>query len=621
MVYTGKPSKGCQMCRMRRIKCDETKPACSQCTKSRRECPGYKDEFDLMLRNETRATERRAQKASRKGSTSTASSSSTSASSRVTDKDGAEPPNSAGSSSSGDARGRFNFQRSPFEMAVIPAIRIPTDTKAQCHFVSNFVLLPRPGGTRGFMDFLIPLMKKDGKTAHLQHAFNACALSSLGNRVSSDGVDFPEQAFGEYVKALRATNLAIKDPQTSTSDSLLAAVLLLSMFENITASKNGEYAWGSHVDGAIQLVKARGRKQLRTPIGLQLFVAVRIALIIHTLSSGEAPAMGVDWWFHDAIHDESAAACQRLSLMASELRAEVTNIMITLTRTPENIELILALMRRAQSVDREIAEWMRTLPGNWRSKTLCWQPPLPPDADYAKAEVYPGRVDVYHDFWMASVWNNARTARLILMSLTVRCAAWACSPVDYRTTPEYAGAARIAIDMITDILASIPYHLGWHIKRKQVFGVQDETSFACGEDDGMKGLAGYFLTWPLACTMIQDYLTDNQRRWVQGRLKYIGDELGVRYAHILAQLQVRIPSMLIRRDGLMANPYQVGKNFEKLLSARHAAPTPGYALNPLQQREAMHKEDVDKRRAELIARATGAAGEEVRRVAKKWLTM
>lgn len=71
----------------------------------------------------------------------------------------------------------------------------------------------------------------------------------------------------------------------------------------------------------------------------------------------------------------------------------------------------------------------------------------------------------------------------------------------------------------------------------------------------------------------------------------------------------------------MANPYQVNQNFEKLLSARHAAPTPGYALNPLQQREAMQKEDADKRRADLIAKATGAAGEEVRRVAKKWLTI
>jgi hypothetical protein len=129
---------------------------------------------------------------------------------------------------------------------------------------------------------------------------------------------------------------------------------------------------------------------------------------------------------------------------------------------------------------------------------------------------------------------------------------------------------------------------------------------------------------------------------VKGRLKYIGDELGVRYAHILAQvrfhlslprftdiatltgfcvnkLPVRIPSMLIRRDGLMANPYPTAHNFEKLLSARQAAPAAGYTLNPLQQREAMQMEDIEKRRKELIAKATESAGEEVKKVAKKWL--
>ena len=167
-----------------------------------------------MFRNETRATERKAQKASKK----------VGCSSRSLGKE-------LGAESSTSRLEERPFRKPPFEMAVIPAIQIPTDTQAQCHFVSNFILLPRQGSTRGFMDYLIPLMKMDPDAAHLQHAFNACALSSLGNRVSADRVDFPEQAFGEYVKALRATNTAIKDPRTSTSDALLAAVLLLSMFE------------------------------------------------------------------------------------------------------------------------------------------------------------------------------------------------------------------------------------------------------------------------------------------------------------------------------------------------------------------------------------------------------
>lgn len=75
--------------------------------------------------------------------------------------------------------------------------------------------------------------------------------------------------------------------------------------------------------------------------------------------------MGIDWWFTDAIHDENAAACQKLNLMASELRAEVTSVMTTLSRTPENVELIRALMRRAQTIDNDLAQWMRNLPSHW----------------------------------------------------------------------------------------------------------------------------------------------------------------------------------------------------------------------------------------------------------------
>lgn len=41
------------------------------------------------------------------------------------------------------------------------------------------------------------------------------------------------------------------------------------------------FAWGSHIEGAIQLVKARGKKQLRTKTGLLLFIAVRTMMVRH----------------------------------------------------------------------------------------------------------------------------------------------------------------------------------------------------------------------------------------------------------------------------------------------------------------------------------------------------
>lgn len=401
------------------------------------------------------------------------------------------------------------------------------------------------------------------------------------------------------------------------------SLILTTASQNITAKEMGVFSWGSHIEGAISLVKSRGREQIRTEIGLLLFIAVRTQMIIHTLTAGKAPIMGVDWWLSDAVKDEVAAKCQRINIKTSELRAETFRLMSTVARTPENIELMLALIRRAQIVDSECQRWMKNVPDSWKWKSVAWEDSVP-SGDFSRAEVFPGRVDIYRDFYIASVWNMVRVSRLILASVTVRCAAWVCAPVDYRTTPEYATAARTCVETITDIIASVPYHLGWHLKPERKHLLDKQLSgFACGEEDSLKGLAGYFLTWPLACVQGQDYTTDAQRSWIKGRLRYIADELGVKYAHIIMQLNVRIPSMLIRRDGLMAQPYPVTQNhnFVKLMSARCAPPTTGYTMNPLQQREAMQREQFENKRTELLSKASNNAGPGVEYVARGWLSV
>ncbi|KAI0157075.1 hypothetical protein GGR52DRAFT_586897 [Hypoxylon sp. FL1284] len=666
MVYCGKPSKGCQMCRTRRIKCDETKPTCNQCAKSRRQCPGYKDEFDLVFRNETQATERRAKRANKKGLIQ-----------KTTGKLESYTQELQAASTSTDGA------KSPLELTIVPFLNVPVEQQAACHFASNFIMSPREGN-RGFMDFVVPLIKQE-KQDHLQHAFNACTMAFLNNRGGTGG-RFADKALREYTKALNGTNTALRSPNTQLSDSTLAAVLLLGLFESITAKQIGMLNWGSHTEGAIQLVKARGKQQLKTKIGVQLFIAVRTQMIIHSLTSGTTPIMGAEWWIDEGIRGNTAAKCHRLMIKTSELRAGVTRLMNSMARTPANIEVMLEMMRKLQTVDQEVVAWMRNVPEDWKFVTVAWEDHVP-DGDYAKAEVFPGRIDLYQDLMISSVWNQARTARLILSSLVVRCAAWVCAPVDYRTTPEYATAARTCVGTITDVIASVPYNLGWHLgKNRHVlqkaqldesflargfggfggFGGAEDSS--AGDSNHVRALAGYFLTWPLTCLNSQDYTTDAQRAWVHGRLAHIGNELGVKYAHILRQLQIRIPSMLIRRDGLMASPYGDAHDMLRLVGPssssaaassprRHAKrgsqelrahaqaqaqayapPVPpdlaaGCALAGAaadadadaarRAEEALRKEHFEKRRAELLAKASGGqnAGEGQRWVAERWLTV
>lgn len=79
--------------------------------------------------------------------------------------------------------------------------------------------------------------------------------------------------------------------------------------------------------------------------------------------------------------------------------------------------------------------------------------------------------------------------------------------------------------------------------------------------------------------------------------------------------------MLIRRDGLVSNPYPQAQDFEKLLSARMATPSAAFPVSPILQREAMQKETMQRQTAELVSKAMGTSGKVDEWTAKAWLQL
>lgn len=112
----------------------------------------------------------------------------------------------------------------------MPALNVPVEERAYCHFITNFVMMPKCGTDRGFMDWLIPMMNQEGKESHLQSAFRACSLALLDNR-APPGARIKEKTLMEYTKALVGTNAALRDHKQQRADSTLASVLLLGIFE------------------------------------------------------------------------------------------------------------------------------------------------------------------------------------------------------------------------------------------------------------------------------------------------------------------------------------------------------------------------------------------------------
>lgn len=250
------------------------------------------------------------------------------------------------------------------------------------------------------------------------------------------------------------------------------------------------------------------------------------------------PPMSVDWWLRGAVSEVAAAECQRLSIQAAQLQTAANKRLSTTARTADVAARVRSLKQQAGTLDRACVAWGERLPPTWKPQTIAWEDGR--------------RIDIYSDMYIASVWNLLRCTRLSLAAVAVRCAAWERAPADYRTTPEHVAAARDCPGLLSDIIASVPFHLGWHRQHRDVvekhyrqqrherrINGADEPqpqppSFVCGDESDHKGLAGYFLAWPLAKVNSQDYTSDAQRAWVVGRLRYIADDVGVRQAGILA---------------------------------------------------------------------------------------
>lgn len=110
-------------------------------------------------------------------------------------------------------------------------LSVPIEEQAPCYFMSNFVLTPQSGSSRGYFDFLAPMIKAEEPDSHLSVAFSAVALASLANRPNSRSSELMHQAIGQYTKALKAINAALQSPVNQKTDQTLASIVMLGFFE------------------------------------------------------------------------------------------------------------------------------------------------------------------------------------------------------------------------------------------------------------------------------------------------------------------------------------------------------------------------------------------------------
>ncbi|KAL7938997.1 hypothetical protein V8C35DRAFT_94136 [Trichoderma chlorosporum] len=242
-------SSGCQLCRQRRVKCDETRPECGNCRKYGAECPGYERAIKFVSGKHTiRSKGSRPQRTSRHSTAGAASSSGTSPSTTTSLSTGATTPESFGgsSSTSGTAAVSMSLLATPLpnRALFVGTLMDMAQTRLTSKDVTTFL------GFFGRLKF-----EELGTAPALDGAICSLSLHLMGKELADDSlVARSRTVYGWSLGALQAT---LRHPtKWKTSETYCSAVLLC--FFELFAGTTSPETWLQHAQGIAALMEQRG---------------------------------------------------------------------------------------------------------------------------------------------------------------------------------------------------------------------------------------------------------------------------------------------------------------------------------------------------------------------------
>ncbi len=487
--------------------CDRATPSCSQCIRAHRDCPGYRNEVDLMFRNESEAVIGKA-KAREK---SKAIAKSRSQSPVIAGPSGTKkPPLSPNSelrelASTVEPDGGFFVETVAPKFSMFPT----TEERALGFFSTNSNTWFRN------CDVTDELGSQNSTDEHLLASMSAVGLASFSHSIHAP--ELMVRARREYVSALQLTNAALRSPTAAKKDSTLFSVMILSIFETVTGnSERSLAAWAEHVNGSAALVKLRGKDQFKTTAGIKMFLQVTSNMMLSCIQRTTAmPEHFVELRkeaekYVDPDTNPAWGLAQNIFDFTS-FRAAVKESKIVGPR---------AVVAAGLEIDRRFVESFERLPKEWQYKVVY--------TDDTPDLVWNGNYHVYTQNYMAHIWNGMRVCRIMLHE-TIRdqllSASTAITPIftTFEMVAQNASSLNAMLQMRADILASVPHHTPF-------------SAFGSKPVSLLEGSRAYFVIWPLYLCGAMDVTTKPTRDWVIARLRAIGEAVGIRQAFVVADL-------------------------------------------------------------------------------------
>ncbi|KAL2067745.1 hypothetical protein VTL71DRAFT_15841 [Oculimacula yallundae] len=504
MVFKGRMSRGCENCRKLHTKCDEKRPACSRCVRTKKPCTGYRDESDLIFRH----TDPNASKKSL----------------RSVKKDETSLPNRTNSGILSQV-GCERFTEGP-SMILLP----PEQDRRLCYFYQSTMDSLVEADHTQYLHAQLPILVSRSKSGSvLQLATEAISLASWGK--SPFGDDAAVSIRTSYTRALSALAASIRDPIEAKSDETLYAALLLEGYETMTFNQKALPAWGTHVDGSMALVKNRGSENFSTPLSRLMFLFVRRSAIQSNIQTSR-PVDPIFEQGGDVLSSYENFEDRLVSKTMRVIKLQAwANQLLAQPSLEFDVEAASELLESAQKLDDELGAWPLRIPAHSNHSAVIniKHEATSPNQEFAYV---PKEIHRYPSLFVARIWNQYRVSRLILQS-TISRVSHIKSTV---FAPYEDGTEDISQAMVDGICASVPFLLGYNCSELKhlnppapsTLWPQSVSTIAPGTITNGR----FSLMWPLFVASSVPSISELQRRWIRDQLKWLANT-GLNHANFL----------------------------------------------------------------------------------------
>lgn len=257
--------------------------------------------------------------------------------------------------------------------------------------------------------------------------------------------------------------------------------------------------------------------------------------IIRCIVSHSDPPEDAERWLELSGMDTITIAQARLNIRLARMCAEAERLFYYTTQDELWLLGLMRTVKEGMLLEQEYNNWNDSTYEMWpyhKVRTCSSDGGLPSNTP-------PSTPHIYHDIWVAFVWNMHRSCRIHLHEVLLHC----LDLID-----SHPNAAEFSIDphimrdqsksmissLVSDICEGVPFCIG----------DIDATGKQQGAANGIP-LAGYLLVWPLYVASVSGEYNSPRDLWIREKLRYISRVMGLRKAHILASRPKKEPWNMI----------------------------------------------------------------------------